>query len=209
MLLPASGQIITIKETEMPNSPIKIATIFLVILTALLLWGCSGTSAAPQTTVIVTVVETVPVEVTRLVEVTQEVIVTEIVEVPVTVTPQPATATPVPPSPTDTPTTTSSTAYPTLSPFLQITPKERGNGWLPFFVENHTSDKLDVYVSGPIPFNRTLWKGDVQKVWLREGLYTFSVWYEGGLKYNGTFNITNIDKHKLLLRDDKAKFWIP
>ena len=66
----------------MANPPLKIATLFLLLLSATLLWGCSAPTAAPETTVIVTVLETMPVEVTRLVEVTKEVIVTEIVEVP-------------------------------------------------------------------------------------------------------------------------------
>jgi hypothetical protein len=44
---------------------------------------------------------------------------------------------------------------------------------------------------------------------LNEGLYTYTVWEDGSQKYSGSFNITNIDKHKLFLRENDGKFWYP
>ncbi|MGD9092339.1 MAG: hypothetical protein PVF74_05800 [Anaerolineales bacterium] len=190
----------------MANPRRKTATIFLILLTGLLLWSCSST-ATPETTVIVTVVETMPIEVTRLVEITREVMVTEIVEVPVTVTPQPPTATSDSPTPTDTP--IAPTLPSIVDPLFGVTPEGRVHGWLPFFVENKTSEKLEIFVDGPIPFNRVVYAGGSQKVWLREGSYTFSVWGSGSLKYNGTFRLTIDEKHHLFLRDDKPKLWVP
>jgi hypothetical protein len=154
------------------------------------------------------------VEVTQLVEITQDVIVTEIVEIPVTITPQPPTETPVASSPTETPilagnTPTSSSSDPSLAPVSQFTPEARGDGWLPFFIENRTDSKLAISASGPIPFNRIIWNGQTIRVWLREGLYTYSVWEDEIQKYSGSFNITNIDKHQLFLREDNGKFWFP
>ena len=193
----------------MAKPRLKTPTIFLLLLTALILWGCSGSSAPAEATVIVTVVETVPVEVTRVVEITQEVIVTEIIEVPVTVTPQPPTATSANPSPTDTPTPIPATLESIVDPLFGVTPEGRVHGWLPFFVDNQTSEKLEIFVTGPIPFNRVVYADSSQKVWLREGRYTFTVWEHGNLKYNGTFKITIDEKHRLFLRDDKPKLWVP
>ena len=192
----------------MAKMPLKIAVVFLLILTALLRGACNGTAAPAEATVIVTVVETVPVEVTRVVEVTQEVIVTEIVEVPVTVTPHPPTATS---APTATPTqpAVAATSTSIIDPQFGITPEGRVHGWLPFYVENKTTEKLEIFVTGPIPFNRVVYAGGSQKVWLREGNYTFTVWEHGQLKYNGTFRITIDEKHHLFLREDKPKLWIP
>lgn len=191
----------------MAKTRIGIATLFFLTITATLLWGCSAPTAAPASTVVVTVVETMPVEVTRLVEVTKEVFVTEVVEIPVTVTPQPPTATADIPMPTDTP------IPPTLpsivDPLFGVTPEGRVHGWLPFFVDNQTSEKLEVFVDGPIPFNRVVYADSSQKVWIREGNYTFTVWENGNLKYNGRFRITIDEKHHLFLRDDKPKLWVP
>jgi len=204
----------------MPYPRSIITNISLIILASFILWGCSTANPAPETTVVVTVVETIPVEVTRLVEVTQlvevthEVYVTEIVEIPVTITPLPPTETPVNSSPTETSipiatTTTLPAAVLALAPELQFTPEARGDGWLPFYIENQTDSKLEIVASGPIPFNRVVWNDQTIKVWLNEGQYTYSVWEGGSQKYSGSFNITNIDKHQLFLRENFAKFWYP
>ena len=204
----------------MPYPRSKFAILSLIMLAALILWGCSTSTPAPDTQVVVTVVETIPVEVTRLVEVTQlvevtkEVVVTEIVEIPVTVTPQAPTETPNGSAPTETPipivnTPALPTANPTLAPVSQFTPEGRGDGWLPFYIENQTDSKLGIVASGPIPFERLVWNGQTSLVWLNEGLYNYTVWEGGSQKYSGSFNITNIDKHKLFLREENAKFWYP
>lgn len=198
----------------------KIIAIFIVLLSAITLWGCSTSAPVTSTLEVVTVIETIPVEVTRLVEVTQlveitqEVIVTEIVEIPVTVTPQPPTETPATGSLTETinppsNTPTSPSTDPTLSPDSKFTPEARGDGWLPFFIENQTDSKLGIVASGPIPFDRVVWNGQTIRVWLREGTYNYSVWEGGNQKYSGSFTITNIDKHQLFLREKDGKFWYP
>jgi len=204
----------------MPYPRSIFINISLIILASSILWSCSASTPAPDTKVVVTVVETIPVEVTRLVEVTQlvevtkEVFVTEIVEIPVTITAQPPTETPDNSSPTETPipiadTLTLPAAITPLPTELQFTPEARGDGWLPFYIENQTDSKLEIVASGPIPFDRFVWNGQTEKVWLNEGRYTYTVWEGGSQKYSGSFNITNIDKHQLFLRENDAKFWYP
>jgi hypothetical protein len=204
----------------MPHTHSKILTIILILITATTLWGCGTSTPAISTPEVVTVVETIPIEVTRLVEVTQivedvqEVIVTEIIEIPVTVTPLSPTEKPTSESPTETPDLPLNTPAPpstgaTLSPFAGFTPEARGNGWLPFYIENQTDSQLAIVASGPIPFNRVVWNGQTIKVWLQEGTYNYSVWEGGNRKYTGSFNITNIDKHQLFLRENDGKFWYP
>jgi hypothetical protein len=204
----------------MPHTHSKTLTIFLIIITATTLWGCGTSTPAISTPEVITVVQTIPVEVTRLVEVTQiveavqEVIVTEIIEIPVTITPQPPTETPANEPPTETLNLPLNTPAPpstdaTLSPFAGFTPEARGNGWLPFYIENQTDSQLAIVASGPIPFDRVIWNGQTIRVWLREGKYTYSVWEDGDQKYTGSFNITNIDKHQLFLRENDGKYWYP
>lgn len=204
----------------MSSTHSKITTIFIVFLSAFILWGCSNSAPVAGTPEVVTVVETIPVEVTRLVEVTQlveitqEVIVTEIVEIPVTVTPQPPTDTPAAELPTETSSPPSNTPISpssddTQSPDSKFTPEARGNGWLPFFIENQTDSKLGIVASGPIPFDRVIWNGQTIRVWLNEGTYNYSVWEGDSHKYSGSFTITNIDKHQLFLREKDGKFWYP
>src|SRR4030066_1726314 len=93
-----------------------------ILMAALVLSACAGTSPANSTPNVLTVIQTVPVEVTRIVEITQavevtrQVVVTQIVEVPVTVPPNPTLE--APPTPT-------LPSFPTLTPILatQITPQ--------------------------------------------------------------------------------------
>ena len=204
----------------MPHTHSKALTIILILISAISLWGCGTSTPTTSPPEVVTVVETIPVEVTRLVEITQivevvqEVIVTEIVEIPVTVTPQPPTETPASEVPTETTDLPIHTPVPPLtdatqSPFAGFTPEARGDGWLPFFIENRTAGKLEIVASGPIPFNRVVWNGQTIRVWLREGTYIYSVLDDGNKKYGGSFNITNIDKHQLFLRENDGKFWYP
>ena len=180
-----------------------------VLIAALILSGCAGSSPANSTPNVVTVIQTVPVEVTRIVEITQavevtrQVVVTQIVEVPVTVTPNPTVE--ATPTPTLLP-------FPTLTPILatQITPQGKGNGFVPFFLVNQTQDRLDVYITGPLtPAPVALSPDSSFKVFLREGDYFYSVWRDGKVAYEGGFRITNIDKHQLILQENKAVFWIP
>jgi hypothetical protein len=178
-------------------------------LIILVITGCHpGTPATPDTGV-VTVVETVPVEVTRLVEVpitvevTRQVVVNQTVQIPVTIiptteaiptqipTPIPVVSTSIPPSPT-----------PTF-------PLEKVEGYSVLLVVNETSDDILVNIDGPIsrsfPF-----KGQskiLEKV--KEGEYTYMVIRDESVIYQGKFNITNPDKFELHIRANKVVFFMP
>ena len=193
----------------MLNVPKRQIVLLTILLVAFIFSGCAGSSPANSTPNVLTVIQTVPVEVTRIVEITQavevtrQVVVTQIVEVPVIVTPNPTVeATPTPTSP----------PFPTLTPILatQITPHGKGDGFAPFFLVNQTPDRLDVYITGLLtPAPVALSPDSSFKIFLREGDYTYSVWRDGKVAYEGGFRITNIDKHQLILHEDKAAFWIP
>lgn len=193
----------------MLNVSKKQFVLLVILLVAFILSGCAGASPANSTPTVVTVILTVPVEVTRIVEITQavevtrQVVVTQIVEIPVTVTPNPT----VQSTPTPTP-----VMFPTIDPNLatQITPEGKGDGFVPFFLVNETQDRLEVYIFGPLsPAPVALSPNSSFKIFLREGDYTYSVWRDGKVAYEGGFRITNIDKHQLILHEKKAVFWVP
>jgi hypothetical protein len=155
-----------------------------------------------------TAIQTVEVEVTRQVEITRlvesirEVVVTQVVELPVTITPALTQATPA----------MSSLVQPTAAPANstpQVTPQEKYSGYTPIFVQNKTNDKIDIYLAGADEFNLVLWAGDTQKIWARESPYVYTVWINGQEAYNGKFKIVSADKYNLLLYEKKAVLWIP
>lgn len=184
----------------------RFVLLLAVILTGLFTGGCA--SGATQTVVLETVIQTVPVEVTRnvevtrLVEITREVLVTEVVEIPVTITPE---------LPGVTPTQQSQIAIatPVINTTPQVTPQQKYTGFTPIFVHNRTGDKMDVYLGGPDTFNLVLWGGDQQKIWVREGRYDYRVWLNGQDGYSGNFNIVSEDKYDLFLDAKKAILWVP
>jgi len=177
-----------------------------VILAGIFTSGCS--TGAPQTMVVQTVVQTVPVEVTRdvevtrVVEITREVVVTEVVQIPVTITPELPGAT-----------ATLQSQIPNATPVVnitpQVTPQEKYTGFTPIFVHNRTGDKMDIYLAGPDVFNLVLWGGNQQKIWAREGHYDYQVWINGQDAYSGKFNIVSEDKYELFMDAKKAILWIP
>ena len=126
--------------------------LILFLLLFLLLGGCSSPATPEATQVVITVVETVPVEVTRqvvvtqIVEVTRQVIITHLVELLVTLTPPPATETPSP-----TLIAQQLTPLPTILSTAKIgdntTPK--GSNSVPFFIENQTDTPLLLNLYGP------------------------------------------------------------
>ena len=128
--------------------------IFVILLATGLLTSACGTTAT-QAPVLQTVVQTVPVEVTRnvevtrMVEITRDVVVTQVVELPVTVTPA---------LPSVTPTYSNAQAQATLAVNItpQVTPQEKYQGYTPIFIQNKTTDKMDVYLAGPDEFNLVL-----------------------------------------------------
>jgi hypothetical protein len=173
---------------------------------AYIIVGCGP--QATQIPVVLTVVHTIPVEVTKVVEitrqveVTREVVVTQAIQVPITVTPEVlrATQTPVP-NPTYAVNMTLETP--------QATPLEKGTGYTPVFVYNQTKNKIGLDIIGPTTMSLTLWPGDVQKIWLPEGIYKYTVWANDQKSYDGGFKIVNPDKHQFFINDKKAVLWGP
>lgn len=180
--------------------------LIVVILAGVFTGGCSA--AATPALIVQTVVQTVPIEVTRdievtrIVEITREVVVTELVEKQVTVTPALPGVTP-----TLQPQFSGATQVVNTTP--QVTPQEKYTGFTPIFVHNRTGDKMDVYLGGPDVFNLVLWGGNQQKIWVREGRYDYKVWINGQEAYDGNINIVSEDKYDLFLDANKAILWVP
>jgi hypothetical protein len=198
-------------------SRFRFSVFLFLALTTLLAAGC-GPAATP-TSVIQTVMQTVPVEVTRLAEVTQQVevtrqvMVTQLVEVtvtpPVSETPSqgiPMTQTPTPAVPNPT-----GQAQPSsqVTPYSWITPDQKGEGFTPVFIQNETGLTMKVAIYGPTNLEATVSSNGTQKIWLRRGDYSFQTWKDDRKSYAGSFKIASADKHLLILRDTKAVFWIP
>ncbi len=192
--------------------PARMLFFFMVCTILLAVVGCSPQPAVtPQ---VETVVHTVEVEVTRLVEiistveVDREVIVTQVVEVPVTVTP---TLTPEA-SPTPEPTSTP-VFGPTYTPGAFVPsdydPNEKKPGFAPLKVINETSDRLSIVFGGARSFTVVV-SGETSTIEIvPEGDFTYIVWRDERLAYQGSFRVTNPDKHELVLREDKAVFRVP
>jgi hypothetical protein len=189
----------------------KRALSLLGVIFSLLLWGCGGTTPLPPQTVVVTVVNNVPVEVTRVVtvqqttEVTREVVVTQFVEVPVTVTPIPS------PQLSPTPTVLFNAGGPraaAASPSPTF-PKEKVEGFSHLKLVNQTADNLVVGISGPFEQSYALSADSDRIVPVMEGNYTYIVWRQGQVLFRGQMNITNPDKHELHIRKDKVVFLVP
>lgn len=194
------------------KSPTKILFLCLLSILLLMVSGCT-----PQTVVtsqIVTVVHTVPVEVTRLVEVVstveveREVIVTQIVEIPVTLTPMPSPeGSPTPePSPT-------LVLGPTYTPggFVpaDYDPNEKKPGFAPLKVINETGDRMGLTVTGARAFAIIVSGNSSVTEIVPEGEFFYTAWRDERIAYQGSFRVTNPDKHELVLREDKAVFRVP
>lgn len=180
----------------------------LLTLLALFLSACA---ASPQTTEVVTVIETVPVEITRLVEVprtvevTRLVIQTAIVEVVATQTaittvdilPTPTAAVTWVYVPSNTPLSSAPTNY----------VKVKGTSLLK--ITNQTNDVLKVELFGDDPLAVNIDPGKSVFHVLREGKYTYKVQRDNKRLYSGTISINNPDKHELLLNENKATIILP
>ena len=196
------------RNTTIYKVVISVTVFMLVLLT-------TGCSAAQQTPTIVTVVQTVPVEVTRLVEVTvpvevtREVYITQIVEVQITPTP----------GLTSTPTTQSggvqATPFGTQSSYIGpaptagFTPQAKGEGFTPVFVKSFAKDRLEMYIRGHLDISVVVNPDNVKKIWLSRGDYTYTVYDPGGLAYDGSFKIASDDKYEIHLYDNKAVIVVP
>lgn len=185
--------------------------LFLAILIALVLSSCAGNPSPAVETVIVTVVNTVPVEITRIVEVqktvevTRQVVVTQQVEIPVTVTPSPTPESS--PTPENTPAPTTAAFIPAAA--TPTFPDEKVAGFSLLKLVNETDNNLMVNISGPFqqsyPIGSHLERVDTVK----EGKYTYTVLRDGQVIFRGTMNFTNPDKHELHIREDKVVFLVP
>lgn len=189
------------------RSPTRLVRMILLVLPAVL-FGCGGSPL--QTPQVVTVVNTVPVEVTRVVpvpqtvEVIREMIVTQIIEVPVTTTPAPTSAATSTLAPTATATFArlAATATPTF-------PAEKVAGFALLKITNENDIELSASISGPLYATYAVpARLHILRI-VPEGRYTYAVAREGKVIYRGTMNITNPDKHELKLRADKAVFLVP
>ena len=178
-------------------------------LVILAITGCYPGKTTTPITNVVTVVETVPVVVTQLVEVpitvevTRQVVVNQTVQVPVTIIP----VTEAIPTQTPSPILIVNTSIPpTPTPTF---PLEKVAGYSVLLVVNETSDDIVVNIDGPIsrsfPF-----KGQskiLEKV--KEGKYTYMVIRDEMIIYQGSINITNPDKFELHIRANKVVFFMP
>lgn len=189
----------------------KRALSLLGVIFALLLWGCGRATPLPAQTVVVTMVSTFPVEVTRIVEVqqtvevTREVLITQFVEVPVTVTPTPSpqlSPTPTAPLSSSGPRAVAASPSPTF-------PKEKVEGFSHLKLVNQTADNLVVGISGPFEQSYALSADSDRLVPVMEGNYTYTVWRQEQVLFTGQMNITNPDKHELHIRKDKVVFLVP
>ena len=187
--------------------------LFPFLLLGIAMAGCTGTQAVDP--LVVTVVQTVAVEVVRevtvevTVEVTRDVIVTQIIEVPVTPTPlslTEAASVTNQPSPAGIGT---QGAQPTIDPTLQVTPQEKGNNIAPVIVSNLTSDKLELFLTGPVNINLTLYDDNVHRIWLQKGNYSYVVYSNGQFAYDGTLKISSIDKFEIKLQKNKLVLLVP
>jgi len=181
------------------------------LLALSVLVGCREGNQPDAESLLVTVVQTVPVEVTRVVEVhktvevTRQVVITQLVPVLVTSTPglaEQATATQTPAALLTLETPTPATPTPTF-------PQEKVKGFSILLVVNETDDDLVVELSGTVE-RSLLFRGPSQALErVKEGDYAYIVWRQSQVLFQGTFKITNPDKFELHIRKDKVVFLVP
>lgn len=193
---------------------VSLRTIYLIIFIAVMLSACSSPVPAPQ---VVTVVNTVPVEVTRLVEVERtvlvitEVVSTQIVEVPVTVTPTATLeATPAPQA-TATQVVDGSIVVGFGTPTLPADEfkDEKVQGYSILKVINESPDDLIVTVSGPEMQTLAVSSGKSINQVILEGEYLYFVERDNKVIFQGLIQLTNPDKHELVLRKDIVIYRVP
>jgi len=171
----------------------------------MLLWGCSAPTQPAQTPVVVTVVNTVAVEVTRMVqvpqtvEVTRQVVVTQLV--PVTTTPGAApTSTPTPPA-TGAPTLPAAAATVVWVP---TKPPVKVNGIAYFKITNATSDKVEVWFKGPVTRSFVVGGGTSVLTSMPWGSYTYQVLKDGKVAFAGEIKFNNSDKYEMVVAEDRV-----
>lgn len=192
----------------------SLRVIFIIIFSVALLSACSSPAPTPQ---VVTVVNTVPIEVTRLVEiestvlVVTEVVVTQIVEIPVTITPTLNLEMTSTPQVTSTQIVEGGTEIIFGTPTLPASEfkDEKIQGYSILKVINETPDYLSVVVSGPETQKLAVSGGKSVSQVILEGVYSYSVERDGQEIYQGVIQLTNPDKHELVIRKDKVIYRVP
>ncbi len=179
----------------------------MILATIILATGCA--SAPEPTPQIVTVVETVPVEVTRMVEVlntvevTRQVVVTVVVEVPVTPQATP-TATQAPAQPAA---TFSYLPSPTALGQAFETPKAEGVSRLK--LDNESDETLRIQISGPQNYELEIPDGKSAFLNVPYGEYTIRVFNGSDRLYTVRVNVVNPDKYEVNLGGSKATVMTP
>jgi hypothetical protein len=191
----------------MNQTLIRRGMIFSLFFYAYLLWGCSAPTQPAQTPLVVTVVNTVPVEVTRMVpveqtvEVTREVLVTQLVQIPVTDTPGAIPSlTPTPPPPTP----TYLTAPTKTIVWIPTRPPVKVNGVSYFKITNNTNIKADVIFDGPVTRNFIVGGGTSLLTSLPWGSYTYRVLQDGKVTFSGDTRLVNSDKYEMVIDEDRV-----
>jgi hypothetical protein len=189
----------------MQKSLIRWGLFCLFIISAVLLWGCSAPTQAVQTPVVLTVVNTVAVEVTRMVpvqqtvEVTREVVVTQLV--PVTTTPGALpTTTPTPPA-------TVAPTLPAVAPtiiWIPTKPPVKVNGISYLKITNDTSDKVEVWFKGNVTRSYIVGGGTSILTSIPWGSYTYQVLKDGKVSSSGETRFNNSDKYEMVIFEDHA-----
>jgi hypothetical protein len=179
----------------------RLLLTLLVTVTASLIAGCGSAVQAPPTAQIVTV----PVEVTRVVEVVNTVEVTRPVTVTVVVevTPTAGVASTVPPQPTQAAPTVA--ALPTNTPVAYAfeTPKAAGVSRLK--VDNETDETLKIEISGPKYYAFELAQKKSAFLSVPFGNYTMLVTRGSGQSYTAKFSCVSPLKYEIDLRLSEAK----
>lgn len=194
----------TYKFATLHNRSNLLLALYL-IATALLIAGCGGATQATPTAQIVTV----PVEVTRVVEVVNTVEVTR--EVPATVIVE-VQVTPVVTSTAQSQPTTAVVTYPNLpSPtpvaYAFETPKAAGVSRLK--INNDTDETLKVAISGPQYYAFELQNGKSAFLNVPYGNYTLLVTRENGNNYTAKVSCASPLKYEVNLRQSDAKITPP
>jgi hypothetical protein len=191
------------------NTLRRLLVVLLLGTIALLVAGCGSATQATPTAQIVTIMQTVPVEVTRLVEVintvevTRQVLATVIVEVPMT----PAATPTAPRPPTQPGPTISYLPTPTALGLAFETPKAVGVSRLK--LDNETDETLTVKGSGPQNFEIELPPNKSAFLNVPYGEYTLRVYNGSDRLYTVRVNIVNPDKYEVNLGTDKATVIAP
>jgi hypothetical protein len=193
----------------MHKSLIRLGLFCLFVLTTMLLWGCSAPTQPAQTPVVVTVVNTVEVEVTRMVqvpqtvEVTRQVVVTQLV--PVTTTPSISTSA----APTATP-TPPATVAPTLPAaaatvvWIPTKPPVKVNGISYLKITNATNDKVEVLFNGTVTRSYIVGGGTSVSTSIPWGSYTYQVVKNGKVAFSNEIRFNNSDKYEMVIFEDHA-----